>query len=130
MVMVKEVCQAWPGKETFYSSMMNLQRTAVYNIHLCYSSPLPTCRLNLTPTPREKRTRSRTQQATERDSASKRQRLEESSVSSHAAGFIQISDVDPDGKFVQVKNMSNQVSVVCRHVAIMPNFVRTAHINE
>ena len=64
---------------------------------------LPTLRLNLTPTPREKRTRSRTQQATERDLASKRQRLEESSVSSHAAGFIQISNVDPDGKFVQIK---------------------------
>ena len=77
----------------------------------CVTIPVPTLRVNLTPTPREKRTRSRTQQATERDSASKRQCLEESSVSSHAAGFIQISDVDPDGKFVQIKNMSNQVSV-------------------
>jgi len=46
-----------------------------------------------------------------RDSASKRQRLEESSVSSHAASFIQISDVDPDGKFVQIRNMSKQVNV-------------------
>ena len=75
--------------------------------------PVPTLRLNLTPTPREKRTRSRTQQATERDSASKRQRLEESSVSSHAAGFIQISEVDPDGKFVQIRTCPNRLVSNC-----------------
>lgn len=34
---------------------------------------------------------------------------EQSITSSSAAGFIQICDVDPAGKFVQIKNMSSQV---------------------
>jgi len=36
---------------------------------------------------------------------------QQASVDSSAAGFIQISDVDPTGKYVQIKNMSNQVCV-------------------
>ena len=80
-------------------------------------NPLRTCifcltlRLKLTPTPREKRTRSRTQASQPK---SKRARLEaeiaqQSSVASTAAGYIQICDVDPSGKYVQIKNMSDQV---------------------
>ena len=68
-------------------------------------------RLKLTPTPREKRTRSRTQAS---EPKSKRARLEaeisqQSNVASTAAGYIQICDVDPTGKYVQIKNMSDQV---------------------
>ena len=33
-----------------------------------------------------------------------------SSTSSSSAGFIQICDVDPEGKYVQIKNMSDKVS--------------------
>ena len=82
------------------------------NIVTTICSPL---RLNLTPTPREKRHRSRTQTS---EPKTKKMRMEASvtqqaNVASSAAGFIQISDVDPTGKYVQIKNMSNQVCVVC-----------------
>ena len=50
----------------------------------------------------------------------KRPRLhqEEQSFTTSSAGFIQICDVDPSGKFVRIKNMSSQVrndavTVVC-----------------
>ena len=33
-----------------------------------------------------------------------------SSISSTSAGFIQISNVDPEGKYVQIKNTSDEVS--------------------
>lgn len=74
-------------------------------------------RLNLTPTPREKRTRTRTQ--TDGESVSKKIRLDtptstqkKSSVSSTAAGFIQITDVDADGRYIQIKNMSDEVNAI------------------
>lgn len=81
-------------------------------------------RLKLTPTPREKRTRSRTQAS---EPKSKRARLEaeisqQSNVASTAAGYIQICDVDPSGKYVQIKNMSDQVwhmlhlTTACQHL--------------
>lgn len=100
---------------------MNQLCTDLFNIAIAssiYNKPLSLSlsldRLNLTPTPREKRTRSRTQMTTER---TKRPRLDpelsqKSTVSTTAAGYIQISDVDPSGNFVQIKNMSNQVCVV------------------
>ena len=40
---------------------------------------------------------------------SKRQK-QVTATSSSAVGFIQIVDVDPDGRFVQIKNMSDKVS--------------------
>ncbi len=74
-------------------------------------------RLNLTPTPRGEKRRSRTQ-ATE--PVPKKQRIdtpvptpmqqEKASVSSSAAGCIQICDVDAAGRYVQIKNMSDSVS--------------------
>ncbi len=83
---------------------------------LCvYSYFYLTVRLNLTPTPREKRIRTRTQ--TGGESVPKKMRLEtprtqakKSSVSSSAVGRIHITDVDPDGGYIQIKNMSDEVS--------------------
>jgi len=53
----------------------------------------------------------------ERDSAKKRRRCEHddvtsANVSTSASGFIQIVDVDHKGNYVQIKNMSDQVSTV------------------
>lgn len=63
-------------------------------------------RLNLSSTPsREKRTR-------DRDGAgprTKKQKKQVAASSSSAAGFIQICDVDPDGRYIQIKNMSDKV---------------------
>ncbi len=75
------------------------------------------CRLNLTPTPREKRTRTRTQTGGEPVPIPKKMRLEtphtqakKSSVSSSAVGRIHITDVDPEGRYVEIKNMSDEVN--------------------
>ena len=37
---------------------------------------------------------------------------QDTNISSQATGFIKISDVDPSGKFVQIKNMSTQVRLL------------------
>ncbi|XP_064390888.1 lamin-B2-like [Halichondria panicea] len=76
-------------------------------------------RLNLTPTPREKRTRTRTQTGGEPVPIPKKMRLEtphtqakKSSVSSSAVGRIHITDVDPEGRYVEIKNMSDEVEPI------------------
>ena len=75
------------------------------------------CSLKLTPTPRTKRTRQRTTEVIESDSAKKKKRRVEhddvtsANVSTSASGFIQIVDVDHKGNFVQIKNMSDQVGI-------------------
>lgn len=64
-------------------------------------------RLNISATPtREKRTR----QHSEKDGPRlKKQKKQVAATSSSAAGFIQICDVDPDGRFIQLKNMSDKI---------------------
>lgn len=66
-------------------------------------------RLNITPT-REKRTRQRVPMS---EPVPKRARLHQqegqSTTSSSAAGFIQICDVEPKGRFIQIKNLSTQI---------------------
>ena len=59
-------------------------------------------------TPREKRPR------VARDSEGPRSKRKKqvAATSSSAVGFIQIIDVDPDGRFVQIKNMSDKVQHV------------------
>ena len=72
-------------------------------------------RLHLTPTPREKRTRTRTQQVTTSEPASKKPRYDTtttSAVSTSASGCIHITKVDPSGGYVEIKNMSNEVSYI------------------
>lgn len=72
----------------------------------------------MTPTPRTKRTRQRTTEVIESDSAKKKRRRVEhddvtsANVSTSASGFIQIVDVDHKGNFVQIKNMSDQVNII------------------
>ena len=76
-------------------------------------------RLNLTPTPRGEKRRSRTQ-VTEQVvkkarldvSAQQQQQQQQSSISASAAGCIQICEVDSTGRFVQIKNMSNTVRTI------------------
>ena len=65
----------------------------------------------MTPTPREKRTRTRTQQVTTSEPASKKPRYETTTtaVSTSATGCIQVTKVDPSGGFVEIKNTSNEV---------------------
>ena len=63
------------------------------------------CRLNLHPTPtREKRPRTK-----DNEGPRLKKKKQVAASSSSAAGFIQICDVDPDGRFVQIKNMSDKV---------------------
>ena len=67
----------------------------------------------MTPTPREKRTRTRTQQVTTSEPASKKPRYDTTTttaVSTSASGCIHITKVDPNGGYVEIKNMSNDVS--------------------
>ena len=66
--------------------------------------------MNISATPtREKRTR----QHGEKDGPRlKKQKKQVAATSSSAAGFIQICDVDPDGRFIQLKNMSDKVHVL------------------
>ena len=69
----------------------------------------PADRLNITPTPPREKRRHVVPMS---EPLPKRARLhheEQSVTSASAAGFIQISDVEPTGKFVQIKNMSSQV---------------------
>lgn len=69
-------------------------------------------RLHLTPTPREKRTRTRTQQVTTSEPASKKPRYDTTTttaVSTSASGCIHITKVDPNGGYVEIKNMSNDI---------------------
>lgn len=77
-------------------------------------------RLNLTPTPRrEKRTRS-TDTSTQGvkkprvdpSISQQKQSQPDSTISSSAAGCIQICDVDPAGRFVQIKNMSGSAESI------------------
>jgi hypothetical protein len=67
-------------------------------------------RLNITVTPpREKR---RSQRVPMSEPVPKRPRLhqeDQSFTTTSSAGFIQICDVDPSGKFVRIKNMSSQI---------------------
>jgi chromosome segregation ATPase len=68
-------------------------------------------RLNITPTPpREKRTRHRAPMS---EPVPKRARLhqqeEQAVTTTSTTGFIQVCDVDPAGKFIQIKNMSTQI---------------------
>lgn len=65
----------------------------------------------MTPTPREKRTRTRTQQVTTSEPASKKPRYDTTTtaVSTSASGCIHVTKVDPNGAFVEIKNMSNDV---------------------
>ena len=72
-------------------------------------------RLHLTPTPREKRTRTRTQQVTTSEPASKKPRYDTTTttaVSTSASGCMHITKVDPNGGYVELKNMSNEVSYI------------------
>lgn len=71
----------------------------------------------MTPTPKSKRTQKRTTtDILESDSGKKKKRRVEhddvtsANVSTSASGFIQIVDVDHRGNYVQIKNMSDQVS--------------------
>ena len=65
----------------------------------------------MTPTPREKRTRTRTQHTTTSEPAPKKPRYDTTttSVSTSASGCIHITKVDPSGRYVEIKNMSNEV---------------------
>lgn len=69
-------------------------------------------RLNLTPTPRGEKRRSRTQTT---EQVVKKPRLDTSSQQTQqqsvsSTGCIQICEVDPQGRYVQIKNMSKSVS--------------------
>ena len=89
-------------------------------------------RLSLTPTPREKRTRSHTQQ-----SASKRVRLDtsltqsqqETSSSSDATGDIRITKVDTEGRYIEIKNVSDNVSGLRYPLTEATKLCRTMHLN-
>ena len=79
-------------------------------------------RLHITVTPpREKRRSLRvpmSEPVPKRPRLHQQQQGEQSFTTTSSAGFIQICDVDPSGKFVRIKNMSAQVrneavTVVC-----------------
>ena len=71
--------------------------------------PFPFPSLNLAPTPtREKRTRTRVDDGTP-PQKKKSKFAHELSASSKADGYIQIYDVDPDGRYIQIKNTSEKV---------------------
>lgn len=66
-------------------------------------------RLNLAPTPtREKRSRTRGDDVTS-PPGKKSKFAHELSASSKADGYIQIYDVDPDGRYIQIKNTSDKI---------------------
>lgn len=80
----------------------------------------------MTPTPREKRTRTYTKTGS---SASKKPRLDtsltqKSTVSSSASGCVQIIEVDSAGRYVMIKNESDSVS--CFIYPTMMQFVSEA----
>ena len=83
---------------------------SLFNVLLLFFVlPLPFLSLNLAPTPtREKRTRSRTEDGTT-PQGKKSKFAHELSASSKADGYIQIYDVDPDGRYIQIKNTSEKV---------------------
>lgn len=67
-------------------------------------------RLDLAPTPtREKRTRGQRDSAMQQPHSKKTKRSQELSSSSSANGSIQITDVDPEGRFIQIRNSSDKV---------------------
>ena len=39
-------------------------------------------------------------------------RRAEANVSSHASGYIQIVDVDPNGRFIEIRNMADKVFIM------------------
>ena len=66
-------------------------------------------RLNITPSPPRRRPRP-VQCPSSEPPPAKRTRV---GVDGNDTASVQISDVDPAGRFVQVKNMSNQVGEKC-----------------
>ena len=74
----------------------------------------------MTPTPREKRTRTRTQQVTTSEPVAKKPRYDTTttSVSTSASGCIHVTKVDPNGRYVEIKNMSNEV-ITCLYLCIL-----------
>lgn len=67
-------------------------------------------RLDLAPTPtREKRTRGHRDTTVQQPHSKKTKRSQELSSSSSAVGSIQITDVDPEGRFIQIRNSSDKV---------------------
>ena len=75
----------------------------------------------MTPTPREKRTRTRTQQVTTSEPVAKKPRYDTTttSVSTSASGCIHVTKVDPNGRYVEIKNMSNEVIITCLYLCIL-----------
>ena len=65
-------------------------------------------RLNISVTP----TRDKRKRNVDRDGPRTKRQKKVDSTSSSSAGSIQICDVDPDGRYVQIKNMSDKVVIV------------------
>ncbi len=72
--------------------------------------------MNISSTP----TRDKRRRPVDKDGPrSKRSKKQVDSTSSSSAGSIQICDVDVDGRYVQIKNMSDKVIVVVVAVIIV-----------
>ena len=73
----------------------------------CVDGVLFVLRLNISATP----TRDKRKRPVDKDGPrTKKQKKQVDATSSSSAGFIQICDVDPEGRYIQIKNMSEKVS--------------------
>jgi chromosome segregation ATPase len=109
---LRQLRESYEAKIREYEELMDIriqldQEIATYRALLHEEET----RLNITPTPpREKRTRHRAPMS---EPVPKRARLhqqeEQAVTTTSTTGFIQVCDVDPAGKFIQIKNMSTQI---------------------
>ena len=119
---VRKLQYIWHVELGYFSiySVYVAHRVRILQLSVCVCSMIDCVapRLNITVTPpREKRTRQRMPMS---EPVPKRARLhphqhqsqqqeEQSITSTSSAGYIQVVDVEPSGRFIKIKNMSTQV---------------------
>ena len=86
----------------------------------------------MSPTPQEKRTRCQTQEVPTAEPVAKKPRYDTTttSVSTSASGCIHISKVDPNGRYVEITNMSNEVIIIVSCSTLCVLYVLLSYIDS